>query len=433
MIYNMKKINLENIFFVSFLKLSIMKKYLFLSAVAATMLCACSNDSDEVVSMNDNQNAENGLVPVELSVKAPVKIITRGTGTVGDLEANVDNNVWRGETLYFNMFEKKTDAGEDVLKWSEWELIEGDNNSSQVVNFDNIPLSVTSDGISNVANVEWVDSKYYPQDKSRHDFFAYRIDDAATNLNGEGKPELEEVDLKRYVSFTIDGTQDLMVGQADPEPEDVDYAYSAKSAREGIIPQIDMKHLLSRFTFAVKAGHSNANGLKVNKIEVVSKVSGKMLVAWHPTEAPATAEEMISWDDSDTNTALLTLMQRPKDGTGEYLYNTQLETMEDATLNWDATDGAVQVEQAVGEALMVSPGQEEYDVFITTTQEMRDGRLNTITTPSKINVASTNGGPAIAGTSYKVVITLYGQSEIQLTTSLTGWNSGVDIPVDTAQ
>ena len=314
MIYNMKKINLENIFFVSFLKLSIMKKYLFLSAVAATMLCACSNDSDEVVSMNDNQNAENGLVPVELSVKAPVKIITRGTGTVGDLEANVDNNVWRGETLYFNMFEKKTDAGEDVLKWSEWELIEGDNNSSQVVNFDNIPLSVTSDGISNVANVEWVDSKYYPQDKSRHDFFAYRIDDAATNLNGEGKPELEEVDLKRYVSFTIDGTQDLMVGQADPEPEDVDYAYSAKSAREGIIPQIDMKHLLSRFTFAVKAGHSNANGLKVNKIEVVSKVSGKMLVAWHPTEAPATAEEMISWDDSDTNTALLTLMQRPKDG-----------------------------------------------------------------------------------------------------------------------
>ena len=179
--------------------------------------------------------------------------------------------------------------------------------------------------------------------------------------------------------------------------------------------------------------NSNANGLKVNKIEVVSKVSGKMLVAWHPTEAPATAEEMISWDDSDTNTASLTLMQRPKDGAGEYLYNTQLETMEDATLNWDATDGAVQVEQAVGEALMVSPGQEEYDVFITTTQEMRDGRLNTITTPSKINVASTNGGPAIAGTSYKVVITLYGQSEIQLTTSLTGWNSGVDIPVDTAQ
>ena len=168
-----------------------MKKYFFMSAIAATMLCACTNDSDEVMSVGASQNGENGLVPIELSVKTPVKIITRGTGTVGDLTANAENNVWRGETLYFNMFMKKNLAEESVLELSTWQKIEGESEPVDVVNFDNVPLSVTSDGISEVANVVWADSKYYPQDKTRHDFFAYRIDDAATELV-DGKPVLND-------------------------------------------------------------------------------------------------------------------------------------------------------------------------------------------------------------------------------------------------
>lgn len=412
-----------------------MKKYFFMSAIAATMLCACTNDSDEVMSVGASQNGENGLMPIELSVKTPVKIITRGTGTVGDLTANAENNVWRGETLYFNMFMKKNLAEESVLELSTWQKIEGESEPVDVVNFDNVPLSVTSDGISEVANVVWADSKYYPQDKTRHDFFAYRIDDAATELV-DGKPVLNdeldadgEVKLQKSVKFQINGTQDLMVGQADPAASET--SYSANSARAGVKPRIDMKHLLSRFTFEVVAGDITADGLVVKKIEVVSKKSGKMIVAWNPEQAPGAAENMIIWDESADNKDVFTLMQRPNVA-GELQYNTQLEEMSPATLAWDATDGATQVTQTVGEALMVSPGQEKYDIFITTDQTLVGGEVNTTRYQSEINVASTNGGPAIAGTSYKVKVTLYGQSKIELTTSLTGWNSGTDIPVDTA-
>lgn len=75
---------------------------------------------------------------------------------------------------------------------------------------------------------------------------------------------------------------------------------------------------------------------------------------------------------------------------------------------------------------MVAPGEEVYNVYITTTQ--RTGSLDHMhEQKGEITVV----GGAVAGTSYKVRIKLYSASEIQIQTTLSAWvDGGETIPVD---
>ncbi len=158
-----------------------MKKMFFVSALAVGLLSACSNDDVAVApSAPEGLDVETGLVPVELSMRSPMSIVTRGMGTVGGVGEGNANNIWRGETLYFNMYMKANASGTDTLGVSYWENgIEGVNNPVRVANFDNEPIAITTSMVGENAIVQGVGPKYYPADASRHDFFAYHIDDAA--------------------------------------------------------------------------------------------------------------------------------------------------------------------------------------------------------------------------------------------------------------
>lgn len=415
-----------------------MKKMFFASALAVGLLAACSNE-DVVTSVPDGGTAEAGLVPVELAMKAPVSIVTRGMGTVGGLVSDAENNIWRGETLYFNMYMKKTALGRDTLGTSYWVNVDEMGTEVPVYNFNNEPIAISSDELAEdptVAVVKGTGAKYYPQDGTRHDFFAYRIDDSAVETDDLGRPVIhDEVDaegvriLQKSVKFVIDGSQDLMVGQADPDlTED---AYSAKSARAGVVPQIKMEHLLTRFTFEVVAGDKTADGLQVQKVSVVSKNTGRMIMAWNPNQAPDMDGKII-WD-ADAEPVDLVLKQRPALEGGEPVYLQPLEDMAPVNLGWNPEPDAVQEVVPVGEALMVAPMESEYLVHITTKQQIEDGTTNTYVSEGKIKITA-DGQPSVArpGTSYKVTVKLYGLSKIELTTKLTGWASGEDINVDTA-
>ena len=410
-----------------------MKKLFFASALALGALCSCSND--DVAPVADNGvGEESGLVPVQLTLNRPAVVATvRGNGTVGGVDEA--SNKWNGEDLYvFMMCKQKVDDNGNAspaFEESRWMYSENvESTPVPQINFYNellkAPVDVASGDLysTTVGDYDPQFPKFYPMDASLHDFFAYHIDNAMLDEDGDGKPDFTKNVDKITVPFKMDGSQDLMAGKAIPSADvtgdcsDKGLLYSAKSARGGVIPNIQMKHLLTRFTFEVEGG-SNANGLIVNKIEVMSKTSGELIAAYSPTLLSEGAEvlepeDLISFDEEKTR---LELKQRPEAGGA-------LEPITPQTLV--VTEDGTSTVFPVGEALMVAPGEEVYNVYITTTQ--RTGSLDHMhEQKGEITVV----GGAVAGTSYKVRIKLYSASEIQIQTTLSAWvDGGETIPVD---
>lgn len=124
------------------------------------------------------------------------------------------------------------------------------------------------------------------------------------------------------VPFKIDGTQDIMVATTSPsdptyEPAHPGLLYSAKSARAGVVPNMEFKHLLTSLTFKVKPKSSNITkkatnpttsaqwkpGYTITNIQVKSKATGDLIVAYTGNTEPA--ERIIwnageKWDDPTT-------------------------------------------------------------------------------------------------------------------------------------
>lgn len=299
-----------------------MKKLFFASALVLGALCSCSNDDVVAPVVDNGVGEETGLVPVQLTLNGPSVIASvRGIGTVGNTEQA--KNLWNGEKLYVFMTTtgfKIDEDGKETTDYGFWPSTWVLNGVLQE-NFYNDTLRApknVSFGDLYSESVEAYDvtkPKFYPLNNSRHDFFAYHIDDAYTQLEDE-KPIVDSTTNKNKwtVDFEIDGSQDLMVGKAIPSEDldkvtaakdngvTADMVYSARSARENVIPNIEMKHLLSRFTFQVRGG-KNANGLKVTKIEVESKTKGKMTVAYSEDllsegEYVLPIEDLIGFDET---------------------------------------------------------------------------------------------------------------------------------------
>ena len=389
-----------------------MRRNLFLaSALVMGLMSSCSNDVENVTAPSEK------LQPIELAVGSPSVVInpsTKGVGTVGDI-ADQAANVWNGENLYVIMM-CKYDKGNEVWNVSTWPWIENFEDNPVAVNVENFNnLKVQAPNGSAAGSIVLPmggQPKYYPPTDTKHAFFAYHIDDAAANESYEPQAEPTLVDdneaRTRSVYFKIDGSQDLMQGEAIPSKEDPSsLAFSAKGAREGIDPIFEMKHLLTRFTFEVKGGQADqAAFLKVKKISVKSKYKGKMCVAYFDNPG-----NLITFEDESTEMNL-------KERTGA---NQPMTDLTAQTLTGEFAK--------IGEALMVAPGEKEYEISIVTTQTVDgDGKTNTFEQTSKITIPES--GVALAGSSYKIQITLYGLSKIpEITAKLTGWKDGGSIGV----
>ena len=389
-----------------------MRRNLFLaSALVMGLMSSCSNDVENVTAPSEK------LQPIELAVGSPSVVInpsTKGVGTVGDI-ADQAANVWNGENLYVIMM-CKYDKGNEVWNVSTWPWIENFEDNPVAVNVENFNnLKVQAPNGSAAGSIVLPmggQPKYYPPTDTKHAFFAYHIDDAAANESYEPQAEPTLVDdneaRTRSVYFKIDGSQDLMQGEAIPSKEDPSgLAFSAKGAREGIDPVFEMKHLLTRFTFEVKGGQADqASFLKVKKISVKSKYKGKMCVAYFDNPG-----NLITFEDESTEMNL-------KERTGA---NQPMTDLTAQTLTGEFAK--------IGEALMVAPGEKEYEISIVTTQTVDDdGNTNTFEQTSKITIPES--GVALAGSSYKIQITLYGLSKIpEITAKLTGWKDGGSIGV----
>ena len=375
-----------------------------MGAVASLgLLASCSSDDDlSTGGKNDLQQIKIGM-GVQATVGA-----TRGTGTVGSVGA--ENNKWAGQAINIYMFNKGT------LDVAQFDGVDIYNNAAF-----NAPTAVSA-GLATAADHS---VKYYPT-QSAFDFWGYRLDDAI-----QGAPAVSEDSTMQEVGFTLDGSQDIMVGKATPTEDDLtkcaDSAkiYSAYAARRGVQPDIKFKHLLSRLVFSVTGGNEaacdNEHGVKVTAIKVKSKYTGKLIVAYTP-DAEVTNELVPTEDVKD-----LVLMQRVTDDTNG---NNNLIALEAKNPEWD-TEAGQGKKTNIGEAILAVPA-DTYDLTIELSQKVKiydDGSTTQEDTKkfSYNDVIKLTNDVFKAGYSYNVNITVFGLSEIKINTTLTPWEDGGNI------
>lgn len=290
---------------------------------------------------------------------------------------------------------------------------------------------------------------YYPV-SGNYDFWGYRVDDAAgatpvvkiVDDNGD-EVTADHMDqaTKRVVDIEIDGSQDIMAGKAEPSADEVaklgnyaDNFYSAYAARKGVQPNITFNHLLTRFTFEVRAGSKataglpaggNTDAVKVTGVSVGSKTTGTLTVAY--TGATKEAAELLTFTG---DASPLKLMQRDETVADN---NAALIDLKPVSLTW--TDDAATIGDVikVGEALLVAPGETEYPLTISLSQDVLEqltGAKVTRPLEQKATIKMDGTKKFDPGKSYKVTITVYGLQEIEVTATLVPWADGGSIDID---
>lgn len=417
-----------------------MKKMFFFALAAAGMLTACSND--DTLGGNGEQNVSEQQIRLGV---ASSKVQTRGTGTVGGMTDA--ENVWAGQTLWVYMLQKgsmdlayyKTPAdaaaaavGTAVFDNKEFKAPNAADNTKS-------GLATTADGAI----------AYYPV-SGNYDFWGYRVDDAVT-----GTPDVKLVDdtdnevatadqaTKRVVDIKIDGSQDIMAGKATPSTDEVtklgnyaDNFYSAYAARKGVQPNITFNHLLTRFTFEVRAGSKatagagasgNTEAVRVQGISVESLTDGKLTVAYKGETKEAA--DLLTFTG---NASPLKLQQRDA---GAADNNDPLVALKEVALTWPADANATVGDVLpVGEALLVAPGQTEYPLTIALAQKVKKNTTaadkEDMDLEQKATIKMDGVKKFEPGKSYKVTITVYGLEEIEVTATLVPWVDGGSIDID---
>ena len=409
----------------------------FFALAAAGMLTACSND--DTLGGNENVSEQQ----IRLGV-ASSKVQTRGTGTVGGMTDA--ENVWAGQTLWVYMLQKgsmdlayyKTPAdaaaaavGTAVFDNKEFKA---PNTAASTVS----GLATTADGAI----------AYYPV-SGNYDFWGYRVDDAVA-----GTPDVKLVDdtdteveanaaTKRVVAIKINGSQDIMAGKATPSTDEVaklgnyaDNFYSAYAARKGVQPNITFNHLLTRFTFEVRAGSKatagagasgNTEAVRVQGISVESLTDGKLTVAY--TGPTKEAADLLTFTGAASP---LKLQQRSTTAADN---NDPLVALEEVALTWPADANATVGDVLpVGEALLVAPGQTEYPLTIALAQKVKKNTTaadkEDMDLEQKATIKMDGVKKFEPGKSYKVTITVYGLEEIEVTATLVPWVDGGSIDID---
>ena len=411
----------------------------FFALAAAGMLTACSND--DTLGGNGEQNVSEQQIRLGV---ASSKVQTRGTGTVGGMTDA--ENVWAGQTLWVYMLQK----GSMELGYYKTPA-EAAGAAVGTAVFDNKEFKAPKTAESTVSGLATTADgaiAYYPV-SGNYDFWGYRVDDAVT-----GTPDVKLMDdtdtettadlaTKRVVDITIDGSQDIMAGKATPSTAEVgklgDYAdnfYSAYAARKGVQPNITFNHLLTRFTFEVRAGSKatagqgasgNTEAVRVQGVSVESLTDGKLTVAY--TGETKEAADLLTFTG---DASPLKLQQRSTTAADN---NDPLVALEEVALTWPAdADATVGDVLPVGEALLVAPGQTEYPLTIALAQKVKKNTADVdkedMALEQKATIKMDGVKKFEPGKSYKVTITVYGLEEIEVTATLVPWVDGGSIDID---
>lgn len=416
-----------------------------MGAVASLgLLASCSSDDD----LSTGGNSKDGLQQIKIGMGVQANVATRGTGTVGAVGEK--DNTWAKQTVNVYMLNKGT---LDVAKFGEDPI------------YENTVLTTPADNASGIAT-ELVGGiaqyKYYPTTKTAFDFWGYRLDDADVTAEGDqdGSATAAAIKSNKFVPYTsedslligfkIDGTQDIMAGKAVPTEDEItacggeDNIYSAFAARRNVQPNIKFEHLLSRLNFQVLDGKDTPTtdedkAVKVTGITVKSKATGKLVIAYKGEAAFENVSNQLIVDkyaDEEKEAALYTdlvVKQRAK----QALLTDNLVDLQPVTPKWN--NGMAMATQ-VGEALLAIPA-DKYEITINLQQKVQvkgnkatpqedDFQTKDYTYVADLKNTVNPDKGFEPGYSYNVTITVYGLSEIQITTTLTPWKDGGNIEMN---
>lgn len=417
-----------------------------MGAVASLgLLASCSSDDD----LSTGGNGKDGLQQIKIGMGVQANVATRGTGTVGAVGA--ENNKWANQTVNVYMLNKGT---LDLAKFGEEPI------------YDNTVLTTPADNASGIASEldehGVAQYKYYPTTKTAFDFWGYRLDDAykTTAEDQDGSATAAAIQNNKFVpyisvdslliGFNIDGTQDIMAGKAVPTEEDItkcggeENIYSAFAARRDVQPNIKFEHLLSRLNFQVLAGAESTTddntGVKVTGITVKSKATGKLVIAYKGTAAFENVSDQLivdKYENPETEAALYKDLVVKQRTLGAPLTQ-NLEALEPVTPKWN---NGMALATQVGEALLAIPA-DKYDITINLQQKVQvKGDKNSPVDPDDFQTKDYTYTAELKNTvnpekgfepgySYNVTITVYGLSEIKITTTLIPWKDGGNIEMN---
>lgn len=424
-----------------------MKKLFLMGAVASLgLLASCSSDDD----LSTGGNGKDGLQQIKIGMGVQANVATRGTGTVGAVGEK--ENTWAKQTVNVYMLNKGT---LDLAKFGDDPIYQNTVLTTPADNASGIATELDKDGVAQY--------KYYPTTKTAFDFWGYRLDDAndTTATDQEGSATAAAIKNNKFVPYTsgdslligfkIDGTQDIMAGKAVPTEEEItkcggeDNIYSAFAARRDVQPNIKFEHLLSRLNFQVLDGKKTETtdpdkAVKVTGITVKSKATGKLVIAYQGAETTFenVSDQLIVDKDADSekDAALLKELKVKQRAEGAPLTQ-NLEALEPVTPAWN--NGMAMATQ-VGEALLAIPA-DKYEITINLEQNVQvkgdkdhptpddfQTKKYTYNADLKNTVNPENGFEP--GYSYNVTITVYGLSEIVITTTLIPWKDGGNIEMN---
>lgn len=417
-----------------------------MGAVASLgLLASCSSDDD----LSTGGNGKDGLQQIKIGMGVQANVATRGTGTVGAVGA--ENNKWAKQTVNVYMLNKGT---LDVAKFGEDPIYENTVLTTPTDNASGIASELDEHGVAQY--------KYYPTTKTAFDFWGYRLDDAdkTTAEDQAGSATAAAINSGRFVPYTsedslligfqIDGTQDIMAGKAVPTEEEMkkcggeENIYSAFAARRDVQPNIKFEHLLSRLNFQVLAGAKSTTddntGVKVTGITVKSKATGKLVIAYKGAAAFENVSDQLivdKYENPETEAALYKDLVVKQRTLGAPLTQ-NLEALEPVTPKWN---NGMALATQVGEALLAIPA-DKYDITINLQQKVQvKGDKNSPVDPDDFKTKDYTYTAELKNTvnpdkgfepgySYNVTITVYGLSEIKITTTLIPWKDGGNIEMN---
>lgn len=417
-----------------------------MGAVASLgLLASCSSDDD----LSTGGNGKDGLQQIKIGMGVQANVATRGTGTVGAVGEK--ENTWAKQTVNVYMLNKGT---LDLAKFGDDPI------------YDNTVLTTPTDNASGIASEldehGVAQYKYYPTTKTAFDFWGYRLDDAdkTTAEDQAGSATAAAINSGRFVPYTsedslligfqIDGTQDIMAGKAVPTEVEMNKCggeeniYSAFAARRDVQPNIKFEHLLSRLNFQVLAGAKSTTddntGVKVTGITVKSKATGKLVIAYKGAAAFENVSDQLivdKYENPETEAALYKDLVVKQRTLGAPLTQ-NLEALEPVTPKWN---NGMALATQVGEALLAIPA-DKYDITINLQQKVQvKGDKNSPVDPDDFQTKDYTYTAELKNTvnpdkgfepgySYNVTITVYGLSEIKITTTLIPWKDGGNIEMN---
>lgn len=335
-----------------------MKQKFFFALATAALAVACSK----------NAPVEETAVPDDGIHQAELISFNTNVYSVATTKAALDE--WDGQQIY----------------------IYGVNKTTGDLHIDNDEATAPAQGQTAITLSQ---TYYYDPNNTCYDFYGYYLGGAT---RGDAVVDAGNITYP----ITIDGSQDIMLAKADQATDiagttvnNPNHAYSAYSARRGVVPNLDFKHQLSKFTFRIKAGSASAAEVAVTALTLESR---------------ATADLTVVGAQGLAGTGDLTPLALDLSGV-------------DCTPSWNpeltAENQAVKV---LGD-LMVVPGETSYNMAVSL-GDIVPSTTKTIT-PEMVGAESFKAGYA-----YTITVIIYGNEPIQITATMTPWAPGGDMTFD---